>query len=69
MTQNQFTGEWDVNEYNVEAEHCSPPKVKPLDYGNDILYDLQGKVVDRTDPEREPWLRENQFRHSTDNWH
>jgi primary-amine oxidase len=69
MTQNSLTGKWDVNEYDVKEEHCSPPEVKPLDYGNDILYDLQGNVVDKTDPEREPWLRESQFRHLMDNWH
>lgn len=69
MTQDPLTKKWNVDEYNVKAKHCSPPKVKPLDYGNDVLYDLQGNVVDKDAPEREPWLRENQFPHATNNWH
>lgn len=68
MNQDPLTGEWEYNEYDVKTEHCSPLKVPPLNYGNDLLYDLQGKPVDKNDPEREPWLRESQFPHAVDNW-
>lgn len=69
MNQDPLSGEWEFDEYDVRAEHCSPSKVPPLDYGNDVLYDLGGEIVNKDSPEREPWLRESQFPHATDNWH
>ncbi|KAF8316633.1 amine oxidase catalytic domain-containing protein [Clavulina sp. PMI_390] len=68
MDQDPKTKQWSFDEYDVKAEYCAPPELPPLDYGNDMIFDLDGNPVDKDAPEREPWLRENQFPHATDNW-
>lgn len=68
LNQDTLTGVWKFDEYGIVSEHCSPPPVPPLTYGNEVLYDLTGTEVSGDSAEREPWLRESQFPHATDNW-
>jgi primary-amine oxidase len=68
LLQDEHTGKWSVDEYGVQKEHCAPLKRAPLSYGLETLYDLRGDIVDQDATSREPWLRESQFPHATDNF-
>ncbi|EJD41689.1 amine oxidase catalytic domain-containing protein [Auricularia subglabra TFB-10046 SS5] len=51
-------GKWTADENGVHEPRCAPASAPPLDYGNDVAYDLNGDEVH--DPAL-PWLRANLF--------
>jgi len=56
MDLDAVSGKWVIDEYGISEPVCVPPPPQPVDYGNDIAFDIDGRVVLQGGAD---WLRAN----------